>query len=130
MKRGAQALASYALQDANDAPTGLRLTNSPRHMAKLRLSVPGPRARSFAAFEWLYMSSRATIAGLTVNPAVVANATINLPLGRSVTLTGQIRNLFDARYADPASDEHLPDSIEQNGRTARLGFRWVFWNSK
>ncbi len=130
LKRGAQALASYALQDANDAPTGLRLTNSPRHMAKLRLSVPGPRARSFASFEWLYMSSRATIAGLTVNPAVVANATINLPLGRSVTLTGQIRNLFDARYADPASDEHLPDSIEQNGRTARLGFRWVFWNSK
>jgi len=130
LKRGAQALASYTLQDANDAPTGLRLTNSPRHMAKVRLSVPGPRARSFASFEWLYMSSRATIAGLTVDPAVVANATINLPLGRSVTLTGQVRNLFDARYADPASDEHLPDSIEQNGRTARLGFRWVFWNSK
>ena len=43
LKRGAQALASYALQDAKDAATGgLRLTNSPRHMAKLRLSVPGP----------------------------------------------------------------------------------------
>ena len=130
LKRGAQALASYALQDAKDVPAGLRLTNSPRHMAKVRLSVPGPRVRSFASFEWLYMSSRSTIAGLTVDPAVVANATINVPLGRSVTLLGQVRNLFDARYADPASDEHLPDSIEQNGRTARVGVRWVFWNSK
>jgi outer membrane receptor protein involved in Fe transport len=44
-----------------------------------------------------------------------------------VTLTGQIRNLFNARYSDPASDEHLVDSIEQNGRTIRVGLRWKLW---
>jgi iron complex outermembrane receptor protein len=131
LKRGAQALASYTLQDATDASRdGLRLTNSPRHMAKLRLSVPGPRDRSFASFEWQYLSSRTTLTGMTVDPAAVANATLNVPIGHAVTVTGQIRNLFNARYADPGSDEHLPDSIEQNGRTARVGVRWAFWTPK
>ena len=99
-------------------------------MAKLRLSVPGPRDGSFASFEWQYMSTRTTLAGNTVGPASLANATFNLPLGRSVTFTGQVRNLFNARYADPASEEHIGDSIEQNGRTARVGLRWSFWNPR
>lgn len=131
LKRGAQALASYTLQDATDADRGgAGLTNSPRHMAKLRLSVPGPRPRSFASFEWQYLSSRTTIVGSTVDAAVVANATVNVPIRPSVMFTGQIRNLFNARNADPASEEHVPDSIEQNGRTLRAGVRWVFWNPK
>jgi outer membrane receptor for ferrienterochelin and colicins len=129
LKRGAQALASYTLQEANDESSGGHgLTNSPRHMAKLRLSVPGAWTRSFASFEWQYLSTRTTLAGATVDPASVAHLTVNLPMGPSVTLSGQIRNLFDARYADPASDEHTVDSIEQNGRTFRIGVRWAFWN--
>lgn len=127
LKRGVQALASYALQDAKDAVGTERLTNSPRHLAKLRLSVPGPRKRSVGAFEWQYMSGRTTLRGTRVDPASVASMTVNVPIGRSVTLSGHIRNLFSARYADPASDEHLADSIEQNGRTLRIGFRWAFW---
>jgi outer membrane receptor protein involved in Fe transport len=67
---------------------------------------------------------------MTVDPAAVANATVNMPVGRSLTVTGQIRNLFNARYADPASDEHASDAIEQNGRTLRVGLRWAFWNPK
>jgi outer membrane receptor protein involved in Fe transport len=86
--------------------------------------------RSFASFEWHYLSTRTTIAGLTVAPAAVANASVNWPIGRSMTVSGQIRNLFNARYADPACDEHVPDSIEQNGRTLRLGLRWAFWNRR
>ena len=73
------------------------------------------------------MSTRTTIAGTTVDPASVAFLNASLPIGRSVTITGQIRNLFDARYADPGSEEHVADSIEQNGRTFRVGLRWTFW---
>ncbi len=81
LKRGAQALASYALQDATDtAPGGQRLINSPRHMAKVRLSIPGPRERSFASFEWQYLSTRSTLAGTTVAPASVAHATASMPI--------------------------------------------------
>jgi outer membrane receptor for ferrienterochelin and colicins len=128
LKRGAQALASYALQNAtNAAHDDQRLSNSPRHMAKLRLSVPLPRDRSFASFEWQYLSSRTTITGATVDPASVANVTINVPVGRSVTITGHLRNLLNAHYADPVSDAQAADSIEQNGRTLRVGVRWKLW---
>jgi iron complex outermembrane receptor protein len=128
LKRGAQALASYTLQEATSAaPAGKRLTNSPRHLAKARLSVPGPRARSFVSVEWQYLSARATLAGTNVAPASLAHTTFEWPLGRAITLAGQLRNVFDARYADPASDEHPVDAIEQNGRSARIGVRWQFW---
>ena len=130
LKRGAQALTSYTLQDATDDSNGQRLTNSPRHMAKLRISVPGPWDRSFASFEWQYLSSRTTLVGTTVDPASVAHVNVNVPIGRSVALTGHIHNLFNARYADPASAEQRGDSIEQNGRTLRVGFRWSFWDTK
>ena len=42
-------------------------------------------------------------------------------------LVGMLRNLFNERYADRASDEQLPDAIQQNGRTARVGLRWNLW---
>jgi iron complex outermembrane receptor protein len=129
LKGGTQALASYALQDAKEATHGnQRLTNSPRHLAKARLSVPGPREGSFASFEWQYLSSRTTLAGATVDPASTANVSAMFPIGRSLTFIGQIRNLFNVRYSDPSSEEHLDDAIEQNGRTVRVGFRWAFWN--
>jgi iron complex outermembrane receptor protein len=131
LKGGAQALASYTLQDARGIDSNaVRLTNSPRHMAKLRLSIPGPRRGSSGSFEWQYMSSRTTLAGNAVNHASLVNANFALPVGRAVTLTAQARNLFNARYADPASDEHLGDSIQQNGRTARVGIRWTFWDPR
>jgi outer membrane receptor for ferrienterochelin and colicins len=128
LKRGVQALGSYTVQEAkNTGPDAGELTNSPRHMGKFRLSVPGPRSGSFGSFEWQYLSSRTTLAGTMVDGASLVNATAAWPLGRSLALTGQIRNLFDIRYADPASDEHAVDAIEQNGRTLRIGLRWKFW---
>jgi outer membrane receptor for ferrienterochelin and colicins len=128
LKRGAQVLASYTLQEATDAgPGGHHLTNSPRYMAKLRLGVPGPLATSFAALEWQYLSARATLTGMTVDPASIANVTATVPIGRDLMIIGQIRNLFGAHYADPGSDEHVGDSIPQSGRTARIGVRWMLW---
>jgi outer membrane receptor for ferrienterochelin and colicins len=130
MKSGAQAVGSYSLQQAKDETAGAQmLTNSPRHMAKFRLSIPGPRPRSFASFEWQYLSRRTTIAATTVPPVSLANATLYWPLSHSLALTGQMRNLFNAHYSDPASDEHLIDAIQQSGRTLRIGVRFGFWRS-
>ena len=41
------------------------------------------------------------------------------------SLTASIRNLFDQHYSDPGSDEHVFDSIQQTGRTVRVGLRWT-----
>jgi iron complex outermembrane receptor protein len=122
-KRGAQIVGSYTRQRAEDE-RGLALTNSPQDMLKLRVGAPGPIARSFAAVELQYLSPRRTIAGTTVPSAAVLNATFTAPLTPAFDLTATVRNAFNQRYADPASDEHLPDSIQQNGRTVRVGVRW------
>jgi outer membrane receptor for ferrienterochelin and colicins len=127
---GTQALVSYALQDAKDvAPDSPPLTNSPRHLAKGRVSTTGPHGL-IASFEWQYLSSRSTLAGTTLGAASVANVNMTWPLGTRMTVTGQIRNLLDARYADPGSEEHPAPLIEQNGRTLRVGLRWTLWDPR
>lgn len=121
---GAQALMSYALQDAVDQETNVGLANSPRHMAKARLSVRGPGPRSSVSVEGQYLSPRDTLAGTRVSAATTVNVSVVQPLGRSWELFGSVRNIFDDEYADPVSLGHRQDSIPQNGRTARIGLTW------
>jgi iron complex outermembrane receptor protein len=115
---------SYALQSAVDQETYARLPNSPRHVAKARLSLRGPAPRSTVSVEGQYLSGRETVAGATLSAATIFNATVVQPLGRSWEIFGGVRNIFDDRYADPVSSAHRQDSISQNGRSARIGFRW------
>jgi iron complex outermembrane receptor protein len=124
---GAQAQASYSLQRAIDQDTDAELPNSPRHMAKGRISVPWPTRNTTVALEALYMSSRATLSGSRVGSAAVVNATVHHALSPRWELFATVRNLFDTTYADPASTQHLQDSIVQNGRTARVGLRLNLW---
>jgi outer membrane receptor for ferrienterochelin and colicins len=123
-KQGLQLLTSYVLQDAKQESTNESLTNSPRHMAKARVEVP-LRSRAFASAEWQFIGERSTLAGGIVDAASVVHLTGAWPISKSLALTGSIRNLFDQSYSDPGSDEHLPDSIPQTQRTARIGLRWV-----
>jgi len=122
-KRGLQIVGSYARQQAENE-TGATLTNSPQDMVKMRVGAPGPFARSFATVELQYVSPRRTILSTTVAAATVVNATFSVPVSRGFELMATVRNVFDQQYADPASDEHLVDAIQQNGRTARIGLRW------
>jgi iron complex outermembrane receptor protein len=126
---------SYAIQRAADHETGEELPNSPRHMAKGRISLPGPIRRSFISVEALYLSSRTTFPrpetgnGLytgKVGAAATANVNVVQPLGRDWEIRGGIRNLFDTKYLDPVSEQHLQEAVEQNGRTAHIGLTWTF----
>jgi outer membrane receptor for ferrienterochelin and colicins len=119
----AEGALSYALQEARDQATGDILTNSPRQMIKGRVSAPLFGTSSSVALEVLGVGSRQTIAGNQLAPTGTANLTITKSLGRSFELVGTVRNLFDIEYAVPASDSHLQDSIQQNGRTFRVGLR-------
>jgi iron complex outermembrane receptor protein len=122
-----QALVSYALQSAVDRETHAGLANSPRHVVKARISLPGPTARSFVSVDGRYLSSRETTSGARVSAATAINVTLVQAIGASWELFGGVRNIFDARYEDPASSQHLQDAIPQNGRTARIGLRWRLW---
>jgi outer membrane receptor for ferrienterochelin and colicins len=124
LKRGAEALVSYALQKAIDQEIQTELPNSPRHVIKGRISVPGPTARSFVSFEAQYLSSRLTLTGARVSAAATVNVNVIQPIGSAWELFGGVRNIFDDQYEDPASAGHLQEAIPQNGRTARIGLRW------
>jgi outer membrane receptor for ferrienterochelin and colicins len=126
IKGESRALMSYAVQRAAEQDTGDELANSPRHVAKARLSLAGPTRGSFISAEGQYLSSRKTVVGTRVAGAAVVNLTLTQPLGNRAELFATVRNLFDTVYADPASDQHRQETIPQNGRTARIGLRWSF----
>ena len=93
-------------------------------MFKARVAIPtGPKA--FVSAEWQVTGRRSTLAGDTVAAASVVHVTAGWPITAALALTGSVGNLFDRQYADPGSDEHLPDSIQQTGRTLRIGIRWT-----
>jgi iron complex outermembrane receptor protein len=116
----ATARASYSLQKTTEGAGGAELTNSPRHMAKLDLGLPLPRGLS-SGLETQCISARRTLAGHGVDGFLLANVTLRAPrlFGR-VDASAGVYNLFDTRYADPGSEEHLPDSIPQPRRNFRL----------
>jgi iron complex outermembrane receptor protein len=116
----ATARASYSLQKTTEAAGGGELTNSPRHMAKLNLGLALPRGLA-SGFETQFVSARRTLAGPGVDGFLLTNVTLRAPrlFGRVEASVG-VYNLFDLRYADPGSEEHVPDSIPQPRRNFRL----------
>jgi outer membrane receptor for ferrienterochelin and colicins len=129
-------LASYALQSAVDQQTHQGLPNSPHHVAKVRISLPGLTPRSFVSIEEQFMSSRATLFredradGFVFATRVPATAVVNInyveAIGRSWELSAGIRNLFNNKYLDPVSGAEQA-AVQQNGRTARIGLTWKLW---
>jgi outer membrane receptor for ferrienterochelin and colicins len=119
-----EGLGSYALQETTDRDSGVRLTNSPRHVVKLRVSTPASRSFPSVAFETHHLSSRDTLAGNVLNPVHIANLTVTAPLRKRVEIVASVRNLFGNTYADPGSEEHREDVLVQDGRTFTVGLRW------
>lgn len=124
---GGRARLSWAFAESEDGETGERLTNSPRHVAKLGTIVPIAGERLSAGFELQYTGERKTPKGGTADAYAVTNLTLTSRLFRGrLELTAGVLNLFDERYDDPGSEEHEQDRIEQDGRAfglkARVGF--------
>lgn len=126
---GVQAVGSAAFQrsvDERDAP----LVNWPRAIMEARVSGPGPSASSTWSAEVHYVGERPSLLGTTVPSYTVANAAFSARVSNRWYLALSVRNLFDRKYFDPASPEHVQDVIEQNGRTMRLGLRWDFASAR
>ena len=124
-RRRLEGMLSYALQEATDRDTGALLLNSPRQMFKGRVSMPIVTQGSSIAAEVVAVSSRRTLTGTTVPAAAPLNLSVVQPLERSFEVFALLRNVFDARVADPVSDSLLQNVIYQNGRTFQVGLRWT-----
>jgi iron complex outermembrane receptor protein len=119
--------ASYSFQDARDSDTREWLSNSPRHLAQLRLSRSFLRARVFADLGLRGMSARRTLAGGRAPGFVLADLSLRAPrLAGGLDVFLDVRNLLDTSYADPGAEDHLQDTLRQDGRTVRLGLRYRF----
>jgi outer membrane receptor protein involved in Fe transport len=129
---GTRLRASYSHQEAEDEATGQRLVNSPRHLAKLNVSTP-VAAGWYTGLELQYVGERLTPFGNAVGDYTVANLTLRTDrLLKNLDVSASIYNLFDNRYADSPSEEHVDDlgrnltAIPQNGRNYRLKLNYRF----
>jgi outer membrane receptor for ferrienterochelin and colicins len=119
--------ASYAFTQTEDAGTGLRLSNSPEHVAKLSLSVPLWQDKIFASAELQAMSQRDTVRGGNVGGVWLANTTLfSRELVKGLEVSATLYNLFNQRYGDPVPEDFRQDSIRQDGRTFRLKMTYRF----
>ena len=100
------------------------MTNSPRHLGKVRLAVPGPVGGTTIGVEVQTMSQRLTVARSLVGGHALANVNYVHPITARLAFTATLRNLFDVDDSDPASAEHRQDVIPQDGRTGYVGLRW------
>lgn len=123
---GAHLRTSYSWQLAQDAQSGAVLINSPRHLAKFNLAMPLPGADWRAGAEAQYVGRRYTLHGAT-GGFWLANLTLSsVRLAPGLDVSASVYNLFDRRYADPGSDEHVQDAIRQDGRNFRVKLNYMF----
>jgi iron complex outermembrane receptor protein len=114
---GTHARVSVAWQRSEDGDTGEELTNSPRWNAQL-LAMHSPRGAGASMGVGLrYLSSRLTLTGTRTAAALVCDGRIGRTWATGLTAALEVRNLFDARYGDPASREHVQAQIVQDPRT-------------
>ena len=119
--------ASYSFQDARDLGAGLTLINSPRHLAKLNLTIPLVRDKVFAGIEEQFTARRKTLAGNDAGSFFVTNLTLfSRNLLKNLELSVTLHNLFNCRYGDPGGTEHIQDIIQQDGRTFRVKLTYRF----
>ena len=68
-----------------------------------------------------------TLAGTQAKNVFLTNVTLfTQQLVTGWEFSAHLNNLFDYRYGDPGSGEHLQDTIEQDGRTFWLKLKYRF----
>jgi outer membrane receptor protein involved in Fe transport len=112
---------SHTLQDSRDVVTGAVLSNSPKQLAKMNLSIPVVQTRFFASLDAQYVSERRTIAQTDLGGFFVMNLTLySHKLTDRLDVSGGVYNLFDKQYAESGGLEHVETSIPQDGRSFRI----------
>jgi outer membrane receptor for ferrienterochelin and colicins len=118
---------SYSYQEAVDQMTGQRLVNSPHHMIKGNMVLPLIEEKLFSGVEMQYMSGRKTLAGEKTKDHLITNLTLfSKKWIKGLECSFSVYNLFDQRYSDPGSEDHIQDTIQQNGISWRFKAVYTF----
>lgn len=124
---GMHLTANYSFANARETSTDARLSNAPANLWHVLLAVPLGRTGLLAGIEQQFIGARRT----RENGQVPSAAPWNLTVSRRRAFHGfgiavDVKNMFDARYGDPAFAEHPSTVIPQNGRTVRARLTWQF----
>jgi outer membrane receptor protein involved in Fe transport len=131
---GARLRASYSYQLADDlnerdAGQDATLIDSPRHLAKLNATGPIGIASLRAGLELQFMSRRRSTNGEVASHTVTNLTVLDPTVTESLTASFSVYNLFDTKYADPASAALANlglDSIPQPRRSFLLKLTYSF----
>lgn len=125
--RGIEGQLSYTYQETTNKETGRLLTNAPRHLLKANIHVPIIKKYLSTGIEVQYTGPRRTLAGNNTGGFVLANlALLSQELVKGLEISGNIYNLFDKKYGDPASNEFRQNVIPQDGRVFRIKCTYRF----
>lgn len=118
---------SYSFVDTKVDNKGESLTNSPEHMVKFNLSSPVFKQKAKAGVEFQYMGNRVTPQGEKIGGFGITNLTLSSQkIYDRLELSASLYNVFEKRYADPASEEHIQSSMAQDGRSFRVKMAYTF----
>ncbi|MEP9410411.1 MAG: TonB-dependent receptor [Candidatus Brocadia sp.] len=124
---GLEGRISHTIQETEDGRTGETLVNSPMHLTKFNVIVPLIKRKLFLSGEEQYTSRRKTISGRFAEDFFVTNVTIyGRNIFKTLEISGGVFNLFNKEYEDPGGEEHVQDTIEQDGRTFRIKITYAF----
>ncbi len=115
---------SHAYARVIDAVQDVQLSNSPRHLSKIGVQIP--LAGLHLGVEGQYVGLRQTLRGEALAGVFLSNLTLTSPAVRRLELSLSVYNAFDAVYGDPGAEEHVQQSIPQNGRTMLASARVRF----
>ena len=118
---------SYTYQESHDTSNDQELSNSPKHLTKLNLTAPLISEKLFAGLEVQHTSKRKTVLAGDAEAYTVTNLTLfNQNWIKSLEISASVYNLFDEEYGDPGGEEHIQNTIEQDGRHYRLKVQYEF----
>jgi iron complex outermembrane receptor protein len=137
---GIRGRASYSFQDTKNSSIGWDMPDSPNHLFKFNLSVPVYKDKIFAGLEFLYTSNRRslhsatdpsgqpiTVQGVDAGGYGVVNLTVfSQKIFKNLEFSATVYNLLDRHYVDPASQFHVQDVIEEDGRSFRAKLTYRF----
>lgn len=124
---GVNGRVSYTFVQTHDKETRRALLNSPRHVAKLNLTVPLVADKVFTGLEAQFTDRRRSEREGDAGSYCLVNLTLLCQeLWPGLELSASVYNVLDTEYDDPASGEHRQDVLEQDGRNFRVQLTYKF----
>ncbi|KJU83559.1 TonB-dependent receptor [Candidatus Magnetobacterium bavaricum] len=117
----------YTYQQTKNALANQTVVNSPAHLIKATMMAPLLKNKIFAAIEEQYTSDRKLLDGSSASSFFLTNFTLSSAnYIKAMEASMSVYNLFNKKYSDPASYEHLQSAIEQDGINFRLKVTYKF----